>query len=165
MAKEVKPENLAAATARLFLGVSSSAPSATTTRSPSGRASSSGRLAAFFAGMQNAAAMRLLRLVRELTDRREMAIPGTDKVVQASFLDGTEPRWKYKVGPRVTLADWMTAPDNPYFARAAVNRLWAHFFGTGLVDPVDDLGDDKPRRATPSCSTSWPGSSPPTTST
>jgi hypothetical protein len=33
----------------------------------------------------------------------------------------------------------MTAADNPYFARAAVNRLWAHFFGTGLAEPVDDF--------------------------
>ncbi len=33
----------------------------------------------------------------------------------------------------------MTAPDNPYFARAAVNRLWAYFFGTGLVEPVDEM--------------------------
>ena len=35
----------------------------------------------------------------------------------------------------------MTAPDNPYFARAAVNRVWAQFMGRGLVHPVDDLGD------------------------
>jgi hypothetical protein len=36
----------------------------------------------------------------------------------------------------------MTAPGNPYFARAAANRVWAQFFGTGLVDPVDDLGPE-----------------------
>jgi hypothetical protein len=40
----------------------------------------------------------------------------------------------------------MTAPNNPYFARSAVNRLWAYFFGTGLVDPVDEMvgGDHHP---------------------
>ena len=38
----------------------------------------------------------------------------------------------------------MTATDNPYFARAAVNRVWARFFGTGIVDPVDDFRDDNP---------------------
>ena len=53
----------------------------------------------------------------------------------------------------------MTAADNPYFARAAVNRLWAYFFGIGLVDPVDELGRREPAAAIPSCSTSWPGSS------
>jgi hypothetical protein len=38
----------------------------------------------------------------------------------------------------------MTKSDNPYFPRAAANRLWAHFFGIGLVDPVDDLSDQNP---------------------
>ena len=33
----------------------------------------------------------------------------------------------------------MTAPDNPYFARAAVNRMWFTFFGVGLTDPVDEM--------------------------
>src|ERR1700747_2411287 len=33
----------------------------------------------------------------------------------------------------------MTAPENPYFARAAVNRIWAQLFGVGLVEPVDDM--------------------------
>jgi hypothetical protein len=41
--------------------------------------------------------------------------------------------------PREKLAQWVTAPDNPYFARALVNRYWKHFFGRGLVDPEDDM--------------------------
>jgi hypothetical protein len=40
---------------------------------------------------------------------------------------------------RLALADWLTAPENPYFARAIVNRVWANFLGVGLVEPVDDL--------------------------
>src|SRR5262249_27537515 len=36
-------------------------------------------------------------------------------------------------------AEWITSPKNPYFAKAAVNRLWGHLFGIGLVDPVDDF--------------------------
>lgn len=39
------------------------------------------------------------------------------------------------------LAGWVTEPRNPYFARAAVNRVWAQFLGRGLVHPVDDLGE------------------------
>jgi hypothetical protein len=41
--------------------------------------------------------------------------------------------------PRVRLADWMTDPKNPFFAKAVANRYWAHFFGRGIVDPLDDM--------------------------
>ena len=40
---------------------------------------------------------------------------------------------------RAALAEWITSRDNPYFARAAVNRMWWHFFGRGIVNPVDDM--------------------------
>lgn len=45
---------------------------------------------------------------------------------------------------RRVLADWMVHPDNPWFARNLVNRLWAHFMGRGLVEPVDDLRATNP---------------------
>lgn len=45
---------------------------------------------------------------------------------------------------RATFADWLTATDNPYFAKAVVNRLWKQMFGRGLVDPTDDLRDTNP---------------------
>jgi hypothetical protein len=40
---------------------------------------------------------------------------------------------------RIYLAQWLTSPDNPYFARAITNRIWANFFGVGLVEKVDDM--------------------------
>ncbi|MGZ8919609.1 MAG: DUF1553 domain-containing protein [Limisphaerales bacterium] len=46
--------------------------------------------------------------------------------------------------PRQFLADWMTKPENPWFAKAVANRYWKHFFGRGLVDPEDDLRDTNP---------------------
>jgi hypothetical protein len=46
--------------------------------------------------------------------------------------------------PREYLVEWMRRPDNPFFARALVNRYWAHFMGRGLVEPVDDLRDTNP---------------------
>jgi len=46
--------------------------------------------------------------------------------------------------PRVALADWMTRPDNPTFARVAVNRVWGDLMGIGIVDPVDDLRATNP---------------------
>lgn len=46
--------------------------------------------------------------------------------------------------PRQALADWITRPDNRFFAKALVNRYWKHFFNRGLVDPEDDLRDTNP---------------------
>jgi len=45
---------------------------------------------------------------------------------------------------REVLADWLTAPSNPYFARAIANRIWAHYLGVGLVESVDDLRASNP---------------------
>jgi hypothetical protein len=45
---------------------------------------------------------------------------------------------------REAFAKWLTAADNPYFARATVNRLWRSMFGRGLVEPADDLRDTNP---------------------
>jgi len=41
--------------------------------------------------------------------------------------------------PRHALVDWMAAEENPFFAKALVNRYWKHFYGRGLVDPEDDM--------------------------
>jgi hypothetical protein len=46
--------------------------------------------------------------------------------------------------PRELLVGWLRKPDNPFFARAIVNRTWAHYFGRGLIDPVDDLSPLNP---------------------
>lgn len=46
--------------------------------------------------------------------------------------------------PRSALADWLTAPENPFFARAAVNRVWGAMMGTGIVNPVDDMRTSNP---------------------
>jgi hypothetical protein len=56
-----------------------------------------------------------------------------------TFLGGETPKAKKGEPLRVSLARWMTAPENPFFARATVNRLWWHFFGRGIVTPVDDM--------------------------
>jgi hypothetical protein len=46
--------------------------------------------------------------------------------------------------PREMVMSWMRRPDNPYFARAIVNRVWAHYFGRGLIDPPDNLSAFNP---------------------
>jgi hypothetical protein len=143
-AKEIKPESLGASTSRLFLGVKLDCaqchdhPFAKWTRQQFWQ------FAAFFSGFEVETRFGFIQNVREIKDRRELAISGGNKIVQAGFLDGTEPDWKYDVGSRQALAEWMTSPMNRWFARAAANRMWAYFFGTGLVEPVDDLRDDNP---------------------
>jgi hypothetical protein len=46
--------------------------------------------------------------------------------------------------PRLKLADWMSDPQNPFFAQALVNRYWKHFFKRGLIEPEDDVRDSNP---------------------
>lgn len=46
--------------------------------------------------------------------------------------------------PRELVIEWMRKPDNPYFARAIVNRVWAHYFGRGIIDPPDNLSAFNP---------------------
>ena len=46
--------------------------------------------------------------------------------------------------PRLKLADWMSLPSNPYFAKAVVNRYWKHFFRRGLIEPEDDIRETNP---------------------
>jgi hypothetical protein len=55
------------------------------------------------------------------------------------FLGGDVQPAGGKVTLRGSLARWITSADNPYFARAMVNRTWWHFFGRGIVNPVDDM--------------------------
>jgi hypothetical protein len=75
---------------------------------------------------------------------RPAKLPMSAKVVPAKFLQGEEPKLDKAAPYRPVLAQWMTSPENPFFARAMANRLWAHFFGRGIVDPVDDMHEGNP---------------------
>jgi len=58
---------------------------------------------------------------------------------QAAVLGGPPAAVPADVDPRRVLADWIVAPENPYFAKSLVNRYWKHFLGRGLVEPEDDM--------------------------
>jgi hypothetical protein len=66
----------------------------------------------------------------------------TLRTVSAKFLDGVAPALPEKGFYRQGFANWLTSSENPYFARAAVNRLWDHLFARGLVDPVAHMNSD-----------------------
>ena len=70
-------------------------------------------------------------------DAAEATAAPKPPVVPVSLMKTNEDR-------RVALADWMTKPTNPWFARNMANRLWAHFLGRGLVEPVDDVRATNP---------------------
>ena len=141
-AKEGKPENIAAAPARIFLGIHIECAQCHNHPFAKWSREQFWSTAAFFAGVERPGNQNFFTPLREVVDRREAAIPNTDKVVQAAFLDDKEPRWKFKTSSRAAFAEWMTAPDNPFFARTAVNRIWAQMFGVGIVDPPDDFNEE-----------------------
>jgi hypothetical protein len=73
------------------------------------------------------------RRVRQFTD------PDTNRLLPAKALGGPEISTEPGKDPRVALFEWLSAPDNPYFARSFANRVWGHYFGVGIVDPVDNF--------------------------
>ena len=70
--------------------------------------------------------------------------PRTGQMLAPRPLDRTETSIASGSDPREVFVNWMTDPSNPYFSGAMVNRLWRHFQGTGLVEPVDDLRATNP---------------------
>jgi hypothetical protein len=63
----------------------------------------------------------------------------TNRTAEMKPLDAATVLVSTEDDPRAVLADWMTSAKNPFFARAVANRYWAHFFGRGIVDPLDDM--------------------------
>ncbi|MEP6670090.1 MAG: DUF1553 domain-containing protein [Chthoniobacter sp.] len=70
--------------------------------------------------------------------------PVTGELMEPRPPDGEGFKVAQSENPRQALADWMTDPKNPFFAKAVSNRLWSAFFGKGIVDPVDDFRISNP---------------------
>jgi hypothetical protein len=69
----------------------------------------------------------------------EVISPKTKKRVDAKYLDGPVETERLDEDIREKLARWITSPDNPWFARAIVNRVFKHYMGRGIVEPLDDF--------------------------
>lgn len=74
--------------------------------------------------------------------KKKGVLPESAMKVNAKFLGGKEPTLVASEPYRPVLAQWICSPENPFFARAMVNRFWHHHFGRGLVNPVDDMHDE-----------------------
>jgi hypothetical protein len=70
--------------------------------------------------------------------------PRTGAIVTAHALARPMPDKSPSGERRTVLADWLTSPENPWFARNLANRVWGHFLGRGLVEPVDDVRATNP---------------------
>jgi hypothetical protein len=71
-------------------------------------------------------------------------LPESAKRVPPKFFQGERPRLSPAEPLRPVVAQWLTDPHNPFFARAMVNRVWAQLFGRGFVVPVDDVHEGNP---------------------
>jgi hypothetical protein len=142
-ALQLKPEELAASTSRVFLGTQIQCAQCHDHPFDHWKREDFWGYAAFFARL--AQPMPRQPVAFQVIDAAEgeVKLPGTSDVVGPRFLDGTASPDDERTR-RQRLAAWLTAPENPYFARAAVNRLWAILFGRGLVHPVDDFGKHNP---------------------
>jgi hypothetical protein len=124
-------EDLAAGTAGLFLGLELECARCHNHPFADWKRQQFWEFAAFFAEVRPGG---------ERSPAAPLAIPGTSRRVSARFPDGTSPRWQPGDRRRAVLAKWVVGRENPYFARAAVNRLWTEFFGVRLVEDLDPLG-------------------------
>ncbi|MBN9120287.1 MAG: DUF1549 domain-containing protein [Planctomycetes bacterium] len=79
-----------------------------------------------------------------LADEGEVLHPRTGRVMRPRPPGGPEFKLDRYDDPRRALAKWMTARDNPYFARTMANRMWGHFLGRGIIHPIDDARSTNP---------------------
>jgi hypothetical protein len=70
--------------------------------------------------------------------------PRSGKTPEPKYPDGPAAKFSPEEDPRHALVDWMAKPDNPFFAKALVNRMWGHFLGRGLCHEVDDMRESNP---------------------
>jgi hypothetical protein len=150
LANENKAENLASRTSRLLLGVKLECAQCHDDRSGGKwKRTQFWEFAAFFTGLRQEQGNLDGAVVTAPREQKvgpaRIQISGSNTWVEARFPEGGQPDWQRALTPRQALAEWITRGDNPWFARAAVNRWWQYFFGIGLIDPVDGLGiEDNP---------------------
>lgn len=134
-----KPEEMATTTSQVFLGVSLECARCHDHPFEKWKQDDFLGLAAFFAQVRHKNRIRQNERVLYLDAKREFKHPKNQQPVTPKFLGGASVKVDPERDRREDLADWMTAPSNPFFAKAIANRLWKHFLGRGLIEPVDDF--------------------------
>ncbi|MBI1310881.1 DUF1549 domain-containing protein [bacterium] len=143
-ALKLNPDQIAARTSRVFLGMRLECAQCHDHPFEPWAQEEFWGFAAFFAqisrprgDLENVSTVMRVRDV----DRGDVMLPDTSTVVTPAFLNGAAiPEASRERARRQQLAEWLTSRENPYFARAAANRVWGQMFGKGIVDPIDDFG-------------------------
>jgi transcriptional regulator with XRE-family HTH domain len=140
---ECQPPDLAAQTARSFLGLRLDCAQCHDHPFAHWKQREFHGLAAFFDDLETGYYSGLRHREKEtpysFVDRKNSVSVPVEPAVP--FLPELDPK---QGNQRERLAAWITHPDNPYFSKAIANRMWMLLFGRGLVEPIDDL--DKPER-------------------
>jgi hypothetical protein len=140
------PENSVETTAQLFLGVRIQC--AKCHNHPFERWTQDDYygFAAFFARVRQKRGSLPDEEVVFTTNAGDVRQPRSGQVMKPKALGGAvlEPDAKTAEDRRAKLAAWLTGPDNPFFAKSLVNRVWYHLMGRGIVEPVDDFRDSNP---------------------
>lgn len=150
-ANKLDADQLAARTARVFLGTRLECAQCHDHPFESWTQEDFWGFAAFFARISRPRgeleAVSTVMQVRDV-DHGEVTMPESEEVIPPKFLNAAEALSDDDpIARRRLLADWMTSRDNPYFARATANRIWGQAFGKGIVEPLDDFGTMHPARS------------------
>ena len=103
-------------------------------------------LSAYFSGVgRKKGVLPDEEIIYTLRNPQPVVHPGTNQTVPAEFpFDFPNEKIDAQAHRRIQLAEWLTARENPYFAKSLVNRYWSYFLGRGIIDPVDDIRASNP---------------------
>ncbi len=140
VALESKPEKIAAKTARVFMGIQLDCAECHNHPFDDWKQKDFWGFAAYFAQLSTGNE-QMMDPSATLTDQAtgDVKLPGTEEVIAPKPLVETGDDGLASGTRRQQLTLWLTARENPFLARAAVNRAWAMLFGRGLIEPIDDM--------------------------
>ncbi|MHC4181050.1 MAG: DUF1549 domain-containing protein, partial [Planctomycetota bacterium] len=139
-----EPQNLAEATALVFMGARVGCARCHAHPHENWSLDDSVGLAAFFAPLRYKPTTEWKEEIVYIDPRRTMRHPRTNQVVQPKFLGGKVLELEAGKDPREAFARWLTAPENPWFAKNIVNRTWFWLLGRGIIHGPDDLRSTNP---------------------
>jgi hypothetical protein len=138
---EVKPEKLAASTARSFLGIQIQCAQCHDHPFDDWTQRDFWEYAAFFAQVSGKAGMNTNTFRLRDLSTGDVTLPEEDEAIGPAFPGDEDVEVDSNGARRLQLSIWLSSGNNPYLAVATANRIWWHLFGRGIVDPVDDIGD------------------------